>query len=90
MEQKEKKPSGKMWLLLMIFLNGEIQSTMELVKRLKMTRPGSAIHYLRKRFKIPIVTEIVWQVGEDGKKVRYAKYQISYPMLSEQRVRFGC
>ena len=86
---KRKMPTGKTWCQLQILLNGESPSTMEMVNRCHMTRPGSGIHYLRKNLKVPIETEMVQQVNGDGEKVRFAKYRITPTELKTQRKRFG-
>lgn len=87
--KKKRRPTGKSWELLKILLGGEFPSTMELVERCNMTRPGSVIHYLKKKFKVPIETEIIKQKNGEGEMTRFARYRISFPQLHQQRERFG-
>ena len=88
----KNKPRGKVWLLLEILLNGENPSTMELVHRLDMTRPGSTKHYLMAALDVPIETEMILQMERIENKFkfsRFARYRITRSLLNEQRARFG-
>ncbi len=87
--KKKKRPTGKSWTLLKILLEGEAPSTMELVERCNMTRPGSVIHYLKKKFEVPIETEIVKQKNSKGETTWFARYRIMPSLLQQQRGHFG-
>lgn len=89
MKKKTNRPTGKRLHILIILLNGEVPSTMELVERCHTTRPGSGIHYLRNNFQMPIETEMVIQVNNKGEKTRFAKYRITPTEIKSQRERFG-
>ncbi len=85
----QQRPTGKTWCLLKILLSRESPSTMEIVERCRMTRPGSVVHHLRKNYQVPIETVMVQQRNSYGEKVKFAKYQIASDDIESQRKRFG-